>query len=378
MLPSIIFSANYLIVPYSRATVALITVLPALAGKIIFPHIVNKISRPVRPALFSAGWILATIFSILNPPNVPPLLRIATCVLAAASWSATEVSYLGRLHQYGPWALNGWGFGTGLASVACAVWPYLWTVKSNHTLRDATPFALYLIGVLAVAFYLVPANVPHKEKSFDDGIDEEAKSSLLRQDSEYGYSISARETAAGNLSTLSSLVRPYMMPLYSAAVVQAFVIPGLSRAYGRDSFGDYYTAQTVYAMCMALGVLIGRMSLLVGQVDNTRPLAALAIMLASAVAVDGIFVFTTSRFMYMFCFVLIGTLAATVYINVYATAAGQVDQDSGPRIDFGLAVIGSADTLGFLIGTLTACAMESQLCGGGDGARARWCSKPAS
>lgn len=377
MLPSIIISANYLIVPYSRSTVTIITVLPALAGKLIFPHVIDKIPRAVRPAIFSVNWIFTTILSILNPPNVPPPLRIAMCVLAAATWSATEVSYLGRLHQYGPTALNGWGIGTGLARIACAVWPYLWTVKSSHTLRDATPFALYFIGVLAVAFYLVPANAPHKEKTFDDGIDEEAKSSLLRQDSEYGYS-GAKETAAANLSAMSSLVRPYMMPLYSAAVVQAFVIPGLSRAYGRDSFGDYYTAQTAYGICMAVGVLIGRMSLLVGRVDNTKPLAALAITLASAVAVDGIFVFTTSRFMYMFCFILIGALAATVYINVYANAASQADQDSGPGINFGLAVIGSADTLGFLIGTLTACAMEWQLCGGGDDTRARWCSKPVS
>ncbi|KAK3186762.1 hypothetical protein K4F52_004508 [Lecanicillium sp. MT-2017a] len=43
ILPSIIFSACYLIIPYSRRTVTVILVLPALVAKIAIPHVLQDI-----------------------------------------------------------------------------------------------------------------------------------------------------------------------------------------------------------------------------------------------------------------------------------------------------------------------------------------------
>ncbi|KAH7269286.1 batten's disease protein Cln3 [Fusarium redolens] len=374
IVPFIVHSANYLIIPYPRWIVLLIETLPALATKLLMPHVLHRIPYWMRPLTIGAGWIIVAIITNVTPPNIAPPLRILTSVLASISAAAMEVSFLGMLRYYGRVGLAGWGAGVGAGDVFCAVLPFVLTVWLESFLRDFIDCIYALTGAMLVAFFVIlpgaPVNYPHAQQEASKVDVEDA--SLLAQDPV--EQLSRMLSTRNRLNLTKAMIRPFMMPLFGAFYIQALAYPGISRALPLPaSYTSFFSYFTTYGLAFQLGNFISRTHTLFFRPTSTK--AAFTIIGAST-----FILLANSIFLVFSTEVLVGLLAfgagiggGAVYMTVFDRLLQDKSFESGVNLEFGLQVVGVGETSGVIVGGLLGVMLESLMCGGTFTTTKRWC-----
>ncbi|KAF5649210.1 nicotinate phosphoribosyltransferase [Fusarium sp. NRRL 25303] len=339
IVPFIVHSANYLIIPYPRWIVLLIETLPALATKLLMPHVLHRVPYWMRPLTIGAGWIIVAIVTNVTPPNIAPPLRILTSVLASISAAAMEVSFLGMLRYYGRVGLAGWGAGVGAGAVFCAILPFVLTVWLESFLRDFIDCIYVLTGAMLMAFFVIlpgaPVNYPHAQHEATKVDVEDA--SLLAQDPV--EQLSRMLSTRNRLNLTKALIRPFMWPLFGAFTVQALAYPGIARALPLPtSYTSSFSYFTTYGLAFQLGNFISRTHTLLLRPTSTK--VAFAIIGAST-----FILLANSIFLVFSTEVLVGLLAfgaglggGAVYMTIFDRVLQDKSFESGINLEFGLQI----------------------------------------
>ncbi|UZP32508.1 hypothetical protein NXS19_000324 [Fusarium pseudograminearum] len=374
IVPFIVHSANYLIIPYPRWIVILIETLPALLTKLLLPHFIHRIPYWIRSLTIGAVWILIALITKATPPNIAPPLRIFTSALASASAAAMELSFLGMLRYYGRVGLAGWGAGVGAGAVFCAVLPFVLTVWLESFLRDFIDCIYVFVGAMLVAFFVVlpgaPVNYPcaQQEMAKDDIED----ASTLLQDPV--QQLSRLLSTKNRIHLTKIMLRPFMIPLFGAFAAQALVYPGISRALPLpESSASFFSYLTTYGLSFQLGNFISQTHILLFRPASLK---ASFMVLGTAMLV----LLANSIFLVSSAEVIMGILAFTaglgggaVYIIVFDRVLDEKTFDAGVNIEFSLQVVGVGETAGLVAGGMMGTMLESLMCRGGFTTTQRWC-----
>ncbi|KEY69814.1 hypothetical protein S7711_08598 [Stachybotrys chartarum IBT 7711] len=376
-----VYAAAYLIIPFPRAAVVIIETLPALAAKLLVPHILVFVPRWLRTLVVAFGLLAASVAIDNIPPNVHPPVRILLTLLAAAATAASEVSFLALLRDYGRVGLAGWGAGTGAGGIAVAVMPYVLTYRWGLFLRSSVGYIYYLLAAMVLAYFLLlpkalDSRLPRygDRSKADDDEDENNDSSLLLEDPLRDPTLPFSERVRQNLKLASSLIGPYMVPLAVGRGMQALVFPGITRALGiSSSFEAYASYYAAYGLCFHLGNLVGRTSVLVVQYPKTKGLLVrLGLLTVIGVATASLHFLAIPAVVFVVA-LSAGLVGGAVYSNVFAAALVEIGSASGLDREFSLGVIGAGETVGLLTGVVLGSFLEAGLCGWGLGHGRRWC-----
>ncbi|RGP64398.1 hypothetical protein FLONG3_9585 [Fusarium longipes] len=355
IVPFIVYSANYLIIPYPRWIVILIETVPALLAKLLLPHFIHRIPYWMRPLTIGSVWIIIALITKSTPPNIAPPVRIFTSALASMSAAAMDVSFLGMLRYYGRLGLAGWGAGVGAGAVFCAVLPFVLTVWLESFLRDFIDCIYVLVGAMLVAFFVVlpgaPVNYPHaRQESAKDDVED---APALFQDPV--QQLSRLLSTKTRISLIKGMFRPFMIPLFGAFAAQALAYPGISRALPLpESSASFFSYFTTYSLAFQLGSFISRTHTLLFRpvslgVSFVVLCAATLILLANSVFV----VFSTEVIMSILAFSA-GLGGGAVYMIVFDKVLGEKTIDTGINLEFSLQAVGVGETAGVVAGGMLA------------------------
>ncbi|KAF7547482.1 hypothetical protein G7Z17_g7697 [Cylindrodendrum hubeiense] len=361
IVPFIVFSANYLIIPYPLWVVILIETLPALTTKLLIPHFLHHVPYWMRPLTAGACWILVAIVTNVTPPNVAPPLRIFTSMLAASAAAAMEVSFLGMTRYYGKAGLAGWGAGVGAGAVFCAVLPFILTIWMEAFLRTFIDWIYVLTGAMLMGFFVIlpgaPVNYPDTQrKRSKDDIEEGPEATLLMFDPL--EELSRLLSTENRVSLIKAVIRPFMIPLFITFATQTIIFPGISRALpASPAFETFFSYFTTYGFTFQLGGFVSRTLTPLFRPRSTQvPFAVLG--LAAAV------VLTNATFSLFFSPVLIGMLAfcaglmgGAIYMIIMDRVLEEKASEPGINQEFCLQVVGAGETAG------TMCDEEGPPCG---------------
>ncbi|KAH0441918.1 golgi integral membrane protein [Colletotrichum camelliae] len=366
ILPAITYAANYLIIPYPRAVVTLIELLPCVVVKLLLPFVIHRIPSRLRPLVVAACWLVAKKVADDTPPNVLPPVRIAMSVLASVSASVTEVSCLGMVGHSGMHALAGWGFGTGAGMVSNAAWPFVLAHKAGKVLRSATGGVFYLVALLVFAHFAILPQSLTRWTGRPDRDREERQSCLeagqLRRRS---GSISIR----ARVQILRGLARSNMLPLFAASLL-LFLQQGVTRTLDGSVFGTFSRFAATYGVSLHLGTFLARSSVTFYPLRNLRaPLTALAVVSILAFF-NAVFLVSTNLALAL-AFVA-GLSSGLVYINVSARTMEET-RDANDR-EFSLGVVTAGDAEGLVVGGLLGSFLELEMCSHLLSGR-RWCHR---
>ncbi|RSL49790.1 hypothetical protein CEP53_009024 [Fusarium sp. AF-6] len=375
IVPFVVHSANYLIIPYPRWIVLLIETIPALITKLVIPHILHHVPYWMRPLTVGGGWIIVAIITKSTPPNIAPPIRIFTSALASVSAAAMEVSFLGMMRYYGRAGLAGWGAGVGAGAVFCAVLPFVLTVWMGSFLRDFIDCIYALTGAMLFAFFVVlpgaPVNYPEARQDRGKAHVEDGPT-LTMQDPVEELSRALSTTNRVNLT--KNMIRPFMVPLFAAFALQTLAYPGISRALPLPlSNGSFFSYFTSYALAFQIGSFISRTHTPLLRPESTRvAFTALSVVIGVLLVNATLLVFSTP--------VLVGLLAfgaglggGAVYMIVMGKVLEEKSVEPGINQEFSLQVVGAGETAGVIVGGLLGTMLEATLCGGGFATRERWC-----
>ncbi|KAH7161229.1 batten's disease protein Cln3 [Dactylonectria macrodidyma] len=381
IIPFIIFSANYLIIPYPRWVVILIETLPALATKLLLPHVLHRVPYWMRPLTAGACWILTAVVAGVTPPNVAPPLRIFTSVLASSASAAMEVSFLGMTRYYGRPGLAGWGAGVGAGAVVCAVLPYLLTVWMDAFLRSFIDFVYVLTGAMLMGFFVVlpgaPVNYPHgQQRRAKDDIEDgpEGASLLLLHPLE---ELTRLLSTKNRTDLFKGAVRPFMVPLFVAFATQAVVFPGVSRALPVSSaFDTFFAYFTTYGFAFQLGSFISRTLTPLLRTRSTRVPFTILWFAAAAVLLNAVFSLFSSTVLVGLLAFCAGMMGGTIYMMVMDKVLEEKALEPGINQEFCLQVVGAGETAGLVVGGLFGAILEASLCQWdiAAGNAHRWCT----
>lgn len=383
MLPSIIFSGAYLIVPFPRSIVILIQTVPALLAKLLLPHLLSRVTYWVRTFAIALSLGISTFIIYVAPPNVPTWIRIIAVVLASVVSAAGDVSWLGLLRYYDKPGLAGWGIGTGAGAVVCALLPYWLTVHMGVFLRNGLGYAWYLVPMMLVAHSMILPQPPSvasliiQLRSKGDDLDAEFEGSLsgLLRDGPQ-RPMSPRQRAKSNLILVRQLALPFILPLVLSSASQGVVYPGINRALAINAaFDNFTTFLAAYGFSFQVGNFVARCITLLIRPQRSQSLLMVLALLATLSLVNGIALLThwvTVSFLLAF---MVGAVSGAIYMETFAAALEENGFESGADREFSLGVISAGEPLGAIMGGLIAAAMESSLCctSIGLGLGYRWC-----
>ncbi len=366
--------------------VALILILPALATKIVIPHVLPEIPWAQRPIRLALLWAVAGIFAAVAPPDVRPVLRILCAAVASATAAAAEVSSLGHLRHFGRPGLAGWGMGTGAAASAWAVAPYVLTANMRMALRDCLWYVTHLVAAMLFAHYIFLRHPPVSKIQSDDH-DNHDSHDMIKFDAVAagpGSVFSVREpifrasTATGrirhNLKVTDKLVRPYMRPLLCSFTLQMLVAPGMARAYAKlPAFATFESFFAAYSLAFHAGSFVSRSAILLHRAQKLRRVPSAMTVVAALIVVNGIFAFVATPVVVLPAMFVAGLLGGAVYAHVFATAVEQTSNEHVDDAEYTLGVIGVGETAGVLLGTLLGTFIEMGFCEVDRGTGLRWC-----
>ncbi|KAM0432219.1 hypothetical protein ACHAPT_004755 [Fusarium lateritium] len=348
IVPFVVHSANYLIIPYPRWVVILIEAIPALLTKLLLPHILHHVPYWMRPLTVGGGWIIVAIVTKSTPPNIAPPVRIFTSALASVSAAAMEVSFLGMMRYYGRAGLAGWGAGVGAGAVLCAVLPFVLTVWMESFLRDFIDCIYALTGAMLFAFLVVlpgaPVNYPEMRQGRSK-VHVEDGPSMAMQDPVEELSRVLSRTNRVNLTT--SMIRPFMVPLFAAFALQTLAYPSISRALPLPSLsGSFFSYFTSYGLAFQLGNFIARTHTPLLRPESTRVAfttlgAITAVLLINAM----LLVFSAPVLVRMLAFGA-GLGGGAIYMIVMGKVLEDKSLESGINQEFSLQVVGAGETAG--------------------------------
>ncbi|KKP04818.1 hypothetical protein THAR02_03076 [Trichoderma harzianum] len=381
LLPYIIFSSLYLIVPFSLPVVLLIELLPAIAVKLLVPHILHYTPHWVWPALLSGCWILATVASNAAPPNVIAPIRILIAVLASANTAVAEVLFLSQLSHYGKTALAGWGTGSAAGDALRAVLPTILTIHMGLMMRNATRYVYYFLAAMAAAYFLVLPppmldNMAVNELAGEeDTVEMESPKSSLLAAENHSQTIGFWERIHRNMQLMSGkFLRLCIDPLLLVTAVQALVSSGTPRASRKlRGFSGYQSFSATYGLAFQIGDVIARSTALLFRSRRPRLLFALLVVCCLVAVLNTSLMLSANKYVVLCLIYFIGWLSGMMYMHIYNAAMEYLSRNPDDDAEFVLGSIGVGETVGMLIGSLAAVTFESQLCGLAS-QKGRWCS----
>lgn len=382
VLPSIIFSSSYLIIPYSRPTVILIEASPALATKLILPHVLCHVAWWLRPCFLTACWILAAIVTAAAPPNVAPPIRILMTMLASASAAAGEVSFLSQMRYYGRWGLAGWGMGTGIGRVVVAVMPHVLTYGMGMLLRDSLHCVYYLVGILLAAHFMVLPSAPLPRISTRSPWtrpavnDEEENIPLTPGRGAPKSTAMLRSRVKRSMTLVQPLLVKFILPMFMASSVQAFVFPASIRLQPMSaSLGAFAQFKAAFGAAFQVGDFVARSSLVLFQWKQLYPLFVLLGVSWGLQLINLLFFVASSVFSLLLLASSVGVAGGAIYMAILSAVLGYIEHDARlVDADFCIGVVSSGETGGIMLGALLGAFMEMSYCASDTGARGRWCT----
>ncbi|KAL7906320.1 Batten's disease protein Cln3 [Trichoderma velutinum] len=382
LLPYIIFTSLYLIVPFSLPVVLLIELLPATAVKLFVPHILHYTPHWVWLALLSGGWILATVAANAAPPNVIAPIRTLIALLVSANTAVAEVFFLSQLSHYGKPALAGWGTGSAAGGALRAVLPITLTIQMGLMMRNATIYAYYLLAAMMAAYFLVLPSPELDSMAVDElageheaATETESHKPFLLTAETHSQTISFWERIHRNMQLMSSkLLRLCIDPLLLVTAAQALVRSGTPRASrALRSFSGYQSFSATYGLAFQIGDLIARSTALFFRTRRPRLIFALLVPCCLAAVLNTSLMLSVNAYFIFGLISAIGWLSGMMYMNIYGAAMEYLKRNPDADAEFALGSIGVGETAGMLIGSLAAVTFESQLCGLASRS-GRWCS----
>lgn len=374
-MPFVVYSANYLIIPYPRWAVLLIEALPALLTKLVIPHVLHHVPYWMRPLTVGAGWITVAIITKSTPPNIAPPIRIFTSALASVSAAAMEVSFLGMVRYYGRAGLAGWGAGVGAGAVFCAVLPFVLTVWMASFLRDFIDCIYALAGAMLFAFFSVlpgaPVNYPEARQDRSKAHLEDGPT-LAMQDPVEALSRALSTTNRVNLT--KSMIRPFMVPLFVASTLQALAYPGMSRALPLpSSTGSFFSYFTSYALAFQFGSFISRTYIPLLRPESIRVAFTALGVVVTILLINATLLVSSAPVLVVLLAFGAGLGGGAVYMIVMDKVLGEKPLGPGINQEFGLQVVGAGETAGVIVGGLLGTTLEAVFCGRGFTSKERWC-----
>lgn len=387
MLPFIIISSAYLIIPYPRLVVLLIQTLPAVAVKFVLPHLLHhSIPNWAQPAVILIGWGIIIVITRDTPPTISPPPRIVAVVFASVLSAAGDVFWLGSLGRHGKPSLQGWGVGTGLGLAVCAVLPYFVTVVMDQALRDSIAMTYYLVPTMILSHWFLlptPVEIKEAETAFHPiqeghGKDVERFLKPVAHDHLPSLSLTSPRRLRSNLKLLVHLTYPFILPLILCSAGQTMTYSAFSRVMAVTPTFDRYTAYlALYGLVFQLGNLVGRSSLLVARTHKTRVLITTMVVGAGLVLLNAIFLFASTTLVVFPLVFAIGVSVGLVYIETFAAAVEEPSFKSRADKEFSLGSISVGEPVGLLLGGLVGSALEMTLCGLDLSDGQRWCHTTA-
>ncbi|KAL7898618.1 Batten's disease protein Cln3 [Trichoderma sp. SZMC 28014] len=352
LLPHIIFSGLYLIIPFPRPIVLIIELLPALAVELLFPHVLHFVPHWTWPVLVANCWILATIATKASPPNVIAPIRTLIAILASASAATGRVFFLSQLSLYGKTALAGWGAGIAAGNALRDVLPTILTLYTNMVLRDCIGYAYcLLLTILAAYFLLMPAPPMQYEVEHS-----KAGGEFTSEIEEQKLSLLSREPSSTSMSFWT------------------LVSPGTTRAsIMLPMFSRYSAFSTAHGLTFQLGNLLARSTSLLIRNRRPRLIFAMLVFCTTAAILNTAFLLTSNAYLLFGSLFTIGWLGGMTYMNIFGAAMDYLTRHSENDAEFALGSIGIGETAGILIGSLAGVTFDTQLCGLAKRA-GRWCS----
>ncbi|KAI8725518.1 hypothetical protein NCS52_00123100 [Fusarium sp. LHS14.1] len=350
IVPFVVHSANYLIIPYPRWIVLLIETIPALITKLVIPHVLHHVPYWMRPLTVGAGWIIVAIVTKSTPPNIAPPIRIFTSALASVSAAAMEVSFLGMIRYYGRAGLAGWGAGVGAGAVFCAVLPFALTIWMESFLRDFIDCIYALTGAMLVAFFVVLPGAPvdYPEARQDRGkahVEDGPTLAMLDPVEELSRALST----TNRINLTKSMIRPFMVPLFAAFALQTLAYPGISRALPLpSSTGSFFSYFTSYALAFQIGSFIARTHTPLLRPESTRvAFTAFSVVTAIFLINAILLVFSAPVPVALLAFGA-GLGGGAVYMIVMGKVLEEKSFEPGINQEFSLQVVGAGETAGVL------------------------------
>ncbi|KAL7921041.1 Batten's disease protein Cln3 [Trichoderma austrokoningii] len=381
LLPHIIFSGLYLIIPFPRPIVLIIELLPALAVELLFPHALGYIPHWVWPVLVANCWILATIVTNAAPPNVVAPIRTLIAILASASTATGRVFFSSQLSIYGKTALAGWGTGIAAGSVVRDILPTVLTIYANMVLRYCVGYAYCLLLAIVAAYFLILPSPPMQYElensaakgKFTSGIEDQKLSLLPGELSSANMSFWARFYR--NMHLLGNkLFRLCINPLLLVTAVQILVSPGTTRAsIMLPIFSRYSAFSTAHGLTFQLGNLLARSTALLFRTRRPKLIFALLVFCTTATILNTAFLLTANAYFLFSSLFAIGWLGGMMYMNIFGAAMDYLGRNPETDAEFTLGSIGIGETAGTLIGSLAGVTFDTQLCGLAK-RNGRWCS----
>ncbi|TFB00944.1 Protein BTN1 [Trichoderma ghanense] len=384
LLPYIILSSLYLIVPFPQPIVLLIELLPALAVKLLIPHTLHYTPHWVWLLLLASCWILATITANAAPPNVIAPIRISIAILASATAAVGEVFFLSRLPRCGKAALVGWGVGTAMGGALRAVMPVLVTIQMGVMLRGVTGYAYYLVASLMAGYFLVLRSSPgHRLDTLAAEIEFAAENEAISEMGNQKFSILAagRSSSIGfwerwqrNMLLLSNkLLRLYIDPLLLVTAAQILVLSGTPRAsITLPGFSGYSTFSAAYGLAFQNGNIIARSTAVLFRTRRPRLVFALLVACSLAAILNTALLLSENESVAFGLVFAVGWCSGTMYMNTFAAAMEYLSRNPEEDAEFALGSLGVGQTVGMLVGGLAGVTFEAQLCGLAS-RNGRWC-----
>ncbi|KAL0930527.1 uncharacterized protein CTRU02_214602 [Colletotrichum truncatum] len=362
ILARITHAANYLIIPYPKAIVLILELLPSGLTKIFLPFILDYIPQNARPVLLAGSWILVKTVVSATPPNVLPSVRVLMTILAACSSAATELCVLDLVRSYGRLGLIAWAVGTSLGQLANAMWPILLTSSKGMTLREGTGYMYNMVFTILLAYFVVlPRSfLATGRREVDLG----KRETTNYYDTELmGDNSTAPEKAARKLvrdrTLLSAVTVQYLPTVLIASAAQAMVFPGMALALDGSSFSTLLSWTSGLAFALSLGNLLARLLTISLRLGNHRVVLILLAWMVALLLADSIFFLGSSWVVLCVAFGS-GLLGGAVYVEVFDGVLKAVSDH--PDCLLNLGIISSGDTAGILLGGLIGLLWEAAIC----------------
>ncbi|KAI5467923.1 batten's disease protein Cln3 [Mariannaea sp. PMI_226] len=383
IIPFIVYSANYLIIPYPQWIVLFIETVPALITKIFLPHVIHRVPYWMRPLSVGACWILVGIITKATPPNVAPPARVFTSILASSAAAAMDVSFLGMTRYYGKAGLAGWGAGVGAGALFCAVLPFVLTVRMEVFLRSCIDLIYALTGAMLFAFFVIlpgaPVNYPHtlqnrqRKSDVEDG--QEGSIPVINNPLE---ELNRLMSVENRLGLIDSLMRSSIIPLLIAFATQTIVFPGITRAlFVSPVFESFFAFSTAYGFAFQLGSFMSRTLTPIFRLKSTG-LAFVILNLAAIILLANVtFAFFTSSTVAVVLAWSAGAMGGCIWVTIMGNVLEESSSEPGINQEFCLQVVGAGEVAGVIFGHILGAFLEGSVCNVDVGPTAsavqRWC-----
>lgn len=375
ILPFIIFSASYLIIPFTPSIVIAIQVLPSVLANLILPFYLTKIPHAIKHTIFAVIWISIGIQTALQPPNVEPPARVVANVLAAMCTTASNVSLFMLMREYRIPGLAGWGAGTGLGGVLCALGPWLVTYQMSWQIRDTVVYVYWLVAAMLATFWLL---LPKSTFGNPYALGRESEMAAAKEEQQPmlgdGEKAQAGRHRSSSISVIKRVFWSSIMPLLIASAFQQLVFPSAARMIPTSSaFDGFMSFSATYGTAFHLGNTISRSSIMLFRLERVK-LYLIRLLLVTSVLFASILypVLPTAPTACVLAFAA-GVASGAVYINVFANLLYNTMLESDAEQVTALGVVGFGESAGFALGGWMGIFLEAIICETTFSQQRRWC-----